>query len=102
MSLTDHGTIGKTVVEYSDSGRHIACLKKQLSDIGEQLSLLGQTLQDNPVSASSDATGIKIARPHPIAIEDYTTTVPVFLIGQRDPTAASPRPRSSTAQPETP
>lgn len=73
---SDHSTIGKTVVEYAENGRHIACLKKQLADIGEHLLTLGEQLRDAPLSVAVTAAEIQVTRPSRMVLADYTTTIP--------------------------
>jgi hypothetical protein len=60
--MVDHSTIGKTVTEYTDNGRHIACLKKRLSDIGRDLANLGEALQSDPGSIQVNAGQVSITK----------------------------------------
>ena len=60
MQMSDHSTIGKTVVEYTENSRHIACLSKQLSDIGEHLVALGEMLRDDPSPVNVTTTHIQM------------------------------------------
>ena len=73
--MSDYDTIGKTVIEYTENSRHIACLKKQLSDIGENLVTLGEQLRDDPSSVTIAPTEILVSRPNPIVPASYTTTI---------------------------
>lgn len=46
--MSDHSTIGKAVMDYMETERNIACLEKQLSDIGKALIDLGTALRETP------------------------------------------------------
>lgn len=65
----EHATIGKTVIEYTANSRHIACLEKQLSDIGEQLTLLGQKLKNAPGDITAIDRGFQIPDQSPWQVE---------------------------------
>ena len=67
--------MGKIVREYRDNAQEIACLKKQLADVGGHLSLLGQHLQENPSSVMVNAQGIRVTQPNPYVLENMTTTI---------------------------
>ena len=73
--MGDYDTIGKTAVEYTENTRHIACLKKQLVDIGEHLVSLGEQLKDSPSSVTVAPNQIQVTRSNPIVIADYTTAI---------------------------
>lgn len=78
--MSDHETIGKTVVEYAENGRHIACLKKQLADIGDHLTLLGEQLRDAPLSVAVRESAIEVTRSSRMVPTDYVTSIPVMSL----------------------
>ena len=68
------------MVEYSENGRHIACLKKQLADIGEHLLTLGEQLRDAPLAVAITPNEIQVTRPSRMAPTDYTTSIPFSVL----------------------
>ena len=75
----DHSTIGKTVADYAENRRHIACLKKQLSDIGEHLLALGEQLASDPLSMVVTPNEIQVPRRGWMLQENHTTAIPLTV-----------------------
>ena len=75
--MDDYDTIGKTVVEYTDNLRHIACLKKQASDIGEDLVRLGQGLQNDPTLVSVTADSVRLPMDVSVSFDQHFRSMPL-------------------------
>ncbi len=71
----DNSTIGKTVSDYEAIKKHIACVKKELLDVGTALAVLGQALRDNPDSVRVDDGAVNITSPSPILGRPSTRTI---------------------------
>ena len=74
--MSDYSTIGKTVMDYNENCRNIACLKKQLFDIGSHLELLGQKLQNQPNSVTVSSGAVRVSQMHQFVIEEHPTVIP--------------------------
>lgn len=74
--MTDYNTVGKTVLDYNENCQQIACLKKQLGDIGSHLELLGQQLQGQPSSVTVSSNSVNVSQMHPIVIQEVSTAIP--------------------------
>ena len=79
-AMSDYEMIGKTVVEYTDNSRHIACLKKQLADIGDQLVLLGNKLKDAPMSVTVAPNAIQVTLADRFTAEDHVQAIPLTTL----------------------
>ncbi len=75
--MDHYDTVGKTVVEYTDNQRTIACLKKQVSDIGEDLVCLGKELQNNPTLVSVTSEGVRLPVSVPVSVDQQFRTMPL-------------------------
>lgn len=74
--MSDHEMIGKTVVEYAENGRHAACVKKRLADLGRDLVRLGQALQEeSPAITVTGSAFLVQARPPRMVPLDHRDTV---------------------------
>ena len=50
--MRDYQTIGKAVMDYTETERDIACLEQQLSDVGKALIELGTALRETPMAVT--------------------------------------------------
>ena len=73
--MSDYSTIGKTVMDYKETETNIACLEKQLSDIGKALVDLGTAWRESPSQVTIQEailiprTGFTVAiHPEPVSI----------------------------------
>ncbi len=76
--MQDYSTIGKAVMDYTDTERDIACLEQQLGDVGKSLIELGTALRDTPTavtvgtSVQIPKTGWTVAIPKEFASIPFT------------------------------
>ena len=66
--MSDDSTIGKTVKEYTANRQHVACLEKQLSDIGTQLVKIGDMLSNDAERVTVSQHHVQISNPNKFAI----------------------------------
>ena len=83
--MSDDGTVGKTIREYIELGRHIACVEKQLADIAAHLQRVSEALAGEPLQVAISEGGVRIATPNPIAIGAGYETIEIVSRGELDP-----------------
>lgn len=89
--MQDDAVIGRTVRDYTDSKRRVACLEKELSDIGEHLIQLGTRMKECPERLTVTANEVIYTASNKVVIgseyDSRTAIPPVHL--DRDHWAAS-------------
>ena len=91
-------TIGKTASDYSEIERKIACLEKQMGDIGQDLLALGKHLRDSP---SSVTVGDRIEVPYEgwsVATQPEPTPIPLTSLSIERLRSLSQELRDATAE----
>lgn len=56
----DRDIIAKTLLDYADNRREIACMEKRLSDIGDVLVQFGEELRNTPANITVTPTGFQL------------------------------------------
>ena len=78
--MSDYSTIGKVVMDYTNTERDIACLEQQMGDIGKLLIELGTALRDTPARVTVGAS-IQIPRTGwTVAVEPEPTSIPLMAL----------------------
>lgn len=74
--MSSDETVGRTVTEYSENRKHLACVRKDLADWGKALSALGNTMQEYPEGVRVEDGNITVTRVSQVVATTYTQNIP--------------------------
>ncbi len=80
--MSDNDTIGKAVVEYTDNRKHLACVLKDLADMGKALSKLSEALQSGPERVAVRNGQIIVTIHNPIVFAQHDETIPTLDVAR--------------------
>ena len=72
--MQDDAVIGRTVRDYTESKRKVACVERQLADIGEGLVQIGTRMKECPGRVIVSGEGVVYTAENPVVGDpDYDT-----------------------------